>query len=218
MKEYYALSDLMEAIKKITAQDCNYGSLNTLDILRSINTNVFSTPWHRDFLRTPGVDGSPTFQEIIDLTEKEPGFYHQYNFALYREQSLWYVPGSYGRPNTKDEESFEWHAQRARRAEQSNLLPTPVDLEKAYLAEARSMPGAIEMNLEAGDFALYRNNGWHKGNTLPYQKRLTFHDEVHNPAFDQYLDRFVRKGNNGEPRHPVEWDTTSPWEPLQTAT
>jgi len=47
----------------------------------------------------------------------------------------------------------------------------------------RSMPGAQQLHLDAGDFCLYRNTLWHIGNYLPYARRATLHDSVDTDEF-----------------------------------
>ena len=61
--------------------------------------------------------------------------------------------------------------------------------EPLCLEYCRSMPGAVQLHLEAGDFALYRNTLWHLGNYVPYRKRATLHDSAWTPE----LRRGTRK-------------------------
>jgi hypothetical protein len=53
---------------------------------------------------------------------------------------------------------------------------TPEERELACREYARSMPGAVEVVLGAGDVAFYRAGGWHLGNYVPYARRATLHD------------------------------------------
>ena len=202
VQNFCELPALMDAVKKITTADSHFGTPDTLEVLRSPVRSVYSTPWHRDFLRTPG-KGDPTYQEVFDLIDEQPGFFHQFNCPLYRERSLWYVPASFSRPDTTDEQAFDWGAPGHKRARSNGTSASFVDREKASLAYARSMPGAVELSLEPGDFVLYRNTGWHMGRCLPYQQRLTFHNEIHNTAFDCYMDDYFRM-KSGYPRDPAK--------------
>ena len=55
------------------------------------------------------------------------------------------------------------------------------------------MPGAVQLRLNAGDFALYRSSAWHLGNYVPYRKRATLHDFCGTPEYSAYIDeRSVR--------------------------
>ncbi|MCZ7643720.1 MAG: hypothetical protein M5U26_00305 [Planctomycetota bacterium] len=58
--------------------------------------------------------------------------------------------------------------------------------ERACLAYAQGMPGAVQFKLHAGDFALYRPIGWHIGNYVPYKKRATLHDAVFTPQYEAW--------------------------------
>ena len=49
------------------------------------------------------------------------------------------------------------------------------------------MPGAVQTQLEAGDYCLYRNTLWHLGNYVPYRKRATIHDGVFTPEFVTWM-------------------------------
>ena len=56
------------------------------------------------------------------------------------------------------------------------------------------MPGAVQLRLSAGDFALYRSSAWHIGNYVPYRKRATIHDFCGTPAWSDYIrERVPRK-------------------------
>lgn len=50
--------------------------------------------------------------------------------------------------------------------------------EHVCLEYCRSMPGAVPLHLEAGDFALYQSTLWHIGNYVSYSKRATLHDSA----------------------------------------
>ena len=61
--------------------------------------------------------------------------------------------------------------------------------ERICLEYCRSMPGAVQLHLNAGDFALYRNTLWHIGNYVPYRKRATLHDSVDTAEFAAWRQR-----------------------------
>jgi hypothetical protein len=56
----------------------------------------------------------------------------------------------------------------------------------------QSMPGAVQVRLNAGDFMLYRNTLWHTGNDVPYIKRATIHGALLTPeGRDFCLNDFI---------------------------
>jgi len=56
------------------------------------------------------------------------------------------------------------------------------------------MPRAIRLHLDAGDFGLYRNHGYHLGLYVPYKKRATLHDSVWTPLWKAAYDRWGAGG------------------------
>ena len=112
-------------------------------------------------------------------------YFNQINCALYEDSCTWVVPGSHLRRDLPREvERFP-----------DRPIPGP-DLEgKTYeeresicLDYCQSMPGAVQLRLEAGDFALYRNTLWHMGNYVPYKKRATLHDGPKTPEFRDFIE------------------------------
>jgi hypothetical protein len=53
------------------------------------------------------------------------------------------------------------------------------------------MPGATQVHLRAGDFAMYRNSLWHIGSYVPYVKRATLHDIIDTPTMDEWVNTNV---------------------------
>jgi hypothetical protein len=51
------------------------------------------------------------------------------------------------------------------------------------------MPGAVQLFLNAGDFAMYRNVMWHIGNYAPYRKRATLHDTAWTPEYVEWMNK-----------------------------
>jgi len=56
------------------------------------------------------------------------------------------------------------------------------------------MPRAVRLHLDAGDFALYRNSGYHLGCYLPGKRRATLHDSVNTPYWKASRDRWSAGG------------------------
>jgi hypothetical protein len=66
--------------------------------------------------------------------------------------------------------------------------------ERDCLAYVTGMPGAFQLCLNAGDFALYRSSAWHIGNYVPYRKRATIHDFCGTPEWSDHIrTRVVKK-------------------------
>ena len=79
------------------------------------------------------------------------------------------------------------------------------ECERACLDYTRSMPGAFQAKLSAGDYLLYRNSLWHIGNYVPYRKRATIHDGLFTPEFKAFFEK--------PPYHPSKADgATADWE------
>ena len=111
-------------------------------------------------------------------------FYNQTNCPLYRDSSLWYVPGSHLRPD-----DFSREAPLDRFGPKTSIELEGMDSEERERVcndYVLSMPGAVRLDLEAGDYALYRSNAWHLGTYVPYTKRATLHDYVDTPTFCEW--------------------------------
>lgn len=99
----------------------------------------------------------------------------QINLALLPDESLWVVPGS----STRIEDSA---AETQRFPDHTQPIPYPelagLDNTQRLSAcdeYARSMPGAVQLSLEPGDCAFYRNTLWHMGSYDPFKTRATLH-------------------------------------------
>ena len=110
--------------------------------------------------------------------------FNQINCALYEDHCTWVVPGSHLRRDLPRE---------AKRFP-DRPIPGPdlagksnPEREQLCLAYCESMPGAVQLHLNAGDFALYRNTLWHIGNYVPYSKRATIHDGPMTPEFRAWI-------------------------------
>lgn len=103
--------------------------------------------WHRDI---HPIDQAPIAGLQQDLLANGPG-YLQWNLPLYDDKVLWVVPGSHARPNSSAE----------------NVL----------LAEdpKRPLPGALQVELAAGDAVVYTNLILHWGSSYSDTLRRTVH-------------------------------------------
>ena len=73
------------------------------------------------------------------------------------------------------------------------------EAERAGLEYCRRMPGAVQLNLNAGDLAIYRNVMWHLGNYAPYRKRATLHDTAMTPEYTGWMTEVNRVTANMQP-------------------
>jgi hypothetical protein len=112
-----------------------------------VNDHPGGTGWHRD----TGPDSDVPLQGIQqDMAANGPG-YVQWNIPLYDDNVLMIVPGSHRRRNTEAEDR--------------------------QLREDRyaDLPGAIPVELKAGDGAVYVNHILHSGSNYSTRLRRTIH-------------------------------------------
>ena len=91
---------------------------------------------------------------------------------------------------------------------------TDAELEMQNLRYCKSMPGAVQAVLHAGDFMLYRNSLWHIGNYSPHRKRATLHEIV---ATEEWLDWMAAETEAGERRKLSGISWMNPYEPPPAA-
>lgn len=103
--------------------------------------------WHRDI---HPIDQAPVVGLQRDLLANRPG-YLQWNLPLYDDAVLWVMPGSHARPNTSEENRL--------------LAEDP----------RRPLPGALRVELAAGDGVVYTNLILHWGSDYSRQRRRTVH-------------------------------------------
>ena len=174
--DYAELPELVDAIAKVLTVRHRHGARDGLAILFEPGQIPYCTEWHRDWRdNASGLKLSMWDEVLADIN-----LFNQINCALYEDSSTWSVPGSHLRRDLSRE---------------AKLFPdrpisgpdlrgkTTEERERVCLEYCRSMPGAVQLHLEAGDFALYRNTLWHMGNYVPYCKRATLHDSANTPEF-----------------------------------
>ncbi len=103
--------------------------------------------WHRDI---HPIDQAPVIGLQQDLLANGPG-YLQWNLPLHDDSVLWVIPGSHARPNTEDENRL--------------LAEDP----------RRPLPGALQVELAAGDGVVYSNLILHWGSDYSRTRRRTVH-------------------------------------------
>lgn len=138
------------------------------------------TNWHRDITIESNVPDREEFRRV----QHDPLFFNQINAPLYEDNCTWYVPGSYLRENLPGEQQVSESTPRF--ADDV----TNDERERVNLDYCRSMPRAVRLSMDAGDFAMYHPNGWHIGNYLPDRKRVTIHAFAPSPELLDWYKRW----------------------------
>lgn len=174
-QDYAELPVLQDAICQLLSPDHRYGFLDFMGVLIEPSDLPYCMSWHRDA------------RNILDDDEWEQNlkrfdFGNQVNCALYDDSCTWFVPGSH----TRDDSEGEKAVGGAPGLEGKNAD----EREQLCLEYCESMPGAQQLILNAGDFALYRPWAWHLGNYHPSRKRATLHEAVATPeAQEEWIQR-----------------------------
>jgi hypothetical protein len=161
-REFAELPELQEAVRSVLSPHHWHGSPRLGLLVEPVQP--FATAWHRDGRKERSDD---FYRETMD-----PDLYNQCNCPLYPDRSLLIVPRSCFRRDTEAE------AAHARSRDGWRTTGTFGEL-SAY---ADGMPGAMRVELEPGDYALYRASMWHIGVYSPDIRRATLHDHVDTEA------------------------------------
>ncbi len=172
-RDFLTLPGMAATVEGILGK--GHGPTQIMGILLEPEHEAWCTHWHRDWgYNVPDLDMNAFFEAARNLT-----MFNQLNGALYDDHSLWVVPGSHNREDTAEERAV------------FPVVPPPgptltagmsaEERERACLEYARSMPGATQVVLCAGDVAFYRACCWHIGNYVPYARRATLHDGYYGP-------------------------------------
>ena len=181
--DYAELPALTDAIAKVLTPRHRIANskLERMGLLLEPAEKPWCTTWHRDIQETSNVPDVEEFRRV----NHDPLFFNQINCPLYEDNCTWYVPGSYLREDLPEEPA----------AAEAPLPPKDSDyetLERGCLDYTQSMPGAIRLSMDAGDFVLYHPNGWHTGNYLPDRRRATIHDFAPHPDVLDWYDRWEK--------------------------
>lgn len=180
--DFAELPALIDALQRTLSPRHTCGDRDGLGILFEPAELPWCTHWHRDW--RDNVNG-------LDLDRWEADFrdldlFNQVNCALYEDGSTWVVPGSHLRADLP-RETARFPDRPVQRPALEGL--TAEQRERACLEYCRSLPGAAQLQLAAGDFCLYRNTLWHIGSYVPYRRRATLHDFVDTPAYRVWRER-----------------------------
>lgn len=192
-KDYGELPELNDAIHRVLTPHHYHADLDRTGILLEPAEYPWCTDWHRDWRdHMPREVFESEFREEWQWQSYHIDYQNQINCALYEDPATWIVPGSHYRQrnlpgeiaakNAYDREKFR--NQRPVSNEQQ---------ERDCLDYTRNMPGAVQLRLNAGDFALYRSSAWHLGNYVPYRKRATIHDFCGTPEYSQHINERVER-------------------------
>jgi ectoine hydroxylase-related dioxygenase (phytanoyl-CoA dioxygenase family) len=198
--DYRELPELVAAMNGVLGPEHTMRELDNIVLFFTYPVRPICQDWHRDI--DEGYKGitEPAHRAEFRVLKHDPTFFVQVNCALYTDTCLWYVPGSAGRPNTRGEleaAGTPYDGIEGR----GKLIDSELD-GKSYAAQERlsleycqSMPGAVNVVLEAGDFCMYRPLGWHTGNYTPHRKRLTLHHHISTAAgrawYGEWLQRLA---------------------------
>lgn len=186
-REYKDLPELNDACQRVLSPQHTIEGGRRLSVLFEPAEEPWNTWWHRDVAEdAPGMLKG----EVVRLSQ-DPSFFTQVNCALYTDASLWYVPGSDIRPDF------------AREVQASQDQPDLEGLgneerERLGLEHCHSMPDAVNLVLEPGDFALYRPRAWHLGNYAPYLKRATLHHSVWKPETRDWYEAYGKRAREAQ--------------------
>ena len=180
-RDYAELPALRDAIFRVLTPRHDHANLEILGILLEPAERPWCTDWHRDWRdHMPEEVFEAEFREDWDRQTFDVDYMNQVNCALYEDGSTWFVPGSHYR-----QENTDLEVAAARSVDKGELRRSPdrtdEEQERACLDYCRGMPGATQLRLDAGDFAIYRASAWHLGNYVPYRRRATLHDLVYTP-------------------------------------
>jgi ectoine hydroxylase-related dioxygenase (phytanoyl-CoA dioxygenase family) len=177
-----------------------HADLNRTGVLLKPAEFPWCTDWHRDWRdHMPEEIFNAEFREEWDQQTFDIDAMNQINCALYEDPSTWLVPGSHYRQRNLDSEVI---ARRAYDPKIHRGLPdvSHTQRERDCLAYVTGMPGAVQLRLNAGDFALYRSSAWHIGTYVPYRKRATIHDFCGTPEWSEHVQTRVAKKNEAMAR------------------
>jgi hypothetical protein len=201
-QDYAELPALKDAVARLLGPRATHGNIHSkssaLGVLLEPAELPYCTQWHRDWRdNVRGLRLAEWDKHFLDVN-----YFNQVNCALYEDSSTWVVPGSHLRRDlTAEARRFP-----ARPIPGPDLEgKTSAERERLCLEYCQSMPGAVRLHLDAGDFTLYRNSLWHLGNYLPYRKRATLHEIIETPEYAAWR---VDVHKDLEARHAagLEWE------------
>lgn len=192
-KDYGELPELTDAIHQVLTPRHYHADLDRTGVLLEPANYPWCTNWHRDWRdHMPEQIFESEFQEEWDRQAVDLDYHNQVNCALYEDPSTWFVPGSHYRQRNLPGEIAARDAYDRERYRNRSPVSNEQQ-ERDCLAYCRLMPEAVQLQLNAGDFALYRSSAWHLGNYVTYRKRATIHDFCGTPEYAQHIQDRVKR-------------------------
>jgi len=192
-REFDHIEGLNDAIKALLTEEHTLKPTKDATILFGPRERPWATEWHRDWRDHVLEDefqstiGDARWQEIaMDFR-----LWNQVNCPLYEDTSTWYVPGSFKRVHNTGAEERVYASTTQQELRDDAKQRTDEELELFCLRYCQSMPGAIQLVLNPGDFGLYRNVGWHLGNYVPYRTRMTLHTHCFTAAYEKFAKDYA---------------------------
>lgn len=205
-REFDHIEGLNDAIKALLTEEHTLKPTEDATILFGPRERPWATEWHRDWRDHVLEDefqntiGNARWQEIaLDFR-----LWNQVNCPLYEDTSTWYVPGSFKRVHNTETEERVYASTTQQELRDDAKQRTDAELELFCLRYCQSMPGAIQLVLNPGDFGLYRNVGWHIGNYVPYRTRMTLHTHCFTEAYAKFANDYsymLKAEEAGKERH-----------------
>lgn len=176
-RDYCELPDLCEAIIRIFGEGFIPARVDSMSILIEPLDHSWVHGWHRDgaIEVPPARQNDPDVRGALAELWRSPHLFNQVNCALYRDSTLWFVPGSHMRDDLPGEVQTSY----------TDLCPARSDnqseeqFEQICLDHAQQFKAAVQIHQEPGDFLVYRNAGWHCAHIVKYQPRATLHHNCH---------------------------------------
>lgn len=184
-EDFLQLPALHQAIEQLLGPGLVMGGPDVMGVFFEPATAPWCTAWHRDMTLQSSRLAADEFENIF----RDWRAMNQINCPLYTDTSLWYVPGSHVRSHDLAGEAAAGPMPVENVTHDKDGKPTVVQYSSRELVArelrcvqyARSMPGAINLVLEPGDFALYRALAWHLGSYSQYRVRSTLHTALFTP-------------------------------------
>jgi hypothetical protein len=187
-RDYGELPELIDAIHQVLTPEHYHACLDVMGVLFEPDHLPHCMRWHRDITLASSRLPAEEYQDLM----LDWNSVNQVNCPLFDDDCLWFVPGSHLRMRDLPGETEAFNAYRDLGIEAN---ADAVVVERANNNYVKSMPGAFQLRLHAGDFALYRPCGWHTGNYSPYKKRATLHDAVFTPQYETWWRQWRAGGS-----------------------
>jgi hypothetical protein len=143
----------------------------------------WSTGLHRDYRDLmENIDVETWLSHTDDLR-----MFNQINIPLHPDPSLWVIPGSHDRADTKDEATVVRARDRYRECQDRSMDARKTRAYRSELIDAMQACGGVNVQAVPGDLILYRSNILHCGIYEPAAVRMTLHDGSYSRQWHDYV-------------------------------